>query len=315
MRPVIQYERFNFYSFMVKKSDMTITNCAITGYPLKPEEIKPFLGMAIEYETEFVGKVKIGIATYNELYKGAYERYLIAGICKHRTLNGEEPVLIDQAFISGGYKQYNPPVEFDEKCFSLLKTLYQIGGKENKEIELQAGRAFALAYASDEEFCRIIEQLESDHHLTIRKTHILGRTPGAKLYTGVKLTSSGKDEAKKALPKMPMFGLVSQEISTGDRETDEKINHARDLFFSEPVSMDKMRSACETLSYVLEPMREGLKGYFAVKDVSDFFQLVNTFDIRHNKESTKSLVHPEQLEWVFYTLLNTINTYTKIKNK
>ena len=294
---------------------MTITHCAITGYELKPEQIKPLMGTAIEYETEFVGKVKIGISTYNELYNGNYERYLIAGICKRRTLDGEEPILIDQAFITGGYKQYHPPVEFEEKCYALLKTLYQLGGKENNEFELQAGRTFAFAYAAPEEFCRIVEQLANDHHLTIRTTHSLGRAPGSKLYMGVKLTSSGKDEAKKALPKMPMFGLVSQAISTGDGDMDEKINHARDLFFSEPVTMDKMRSACETLSYILEPMREDLKTYFGNRDVSDFFQLVNTFDIRHNKDATKTLVHPEQLEWVFYTLLNTINTYTKIKNK
>ena len=78
--------------------------------------------------------------------------------------------------------------------------------------------------------------------------------------------------------------------------------------------MDRMRSACETLSYVLERLRTELEAYFSTKDIADFFQLVNRFDIRHNKETTKALQHPEQLEWVFYTLLNTINTYIKIKN-
>ena len=112
---------------------------------------------------------------------------------------------------------------------------------------------------------------------------------------------------------MPLFGLVSQVISTGNSEVDEKINHARELFFDNAQSLDKMRSACEALCFILEPLREDLKNYFNQKDVSDFFQIVNTFDIRHNKETTKNIVHEEQLEWLFYSLLNTINTYVKLK--
>ena len=79
--------------------------------------------------------------------------------------------------------------------------------------------------------------------------------------------------------------------------------------------MDKMRSACEVLSYILEPLRKDLEKYFKQKDISDFFQLVNNFDIRHNKESTKDIIHEEQLEWVYYSLLNTINTYTKLQKR
>ena len=76
-----------------------------------------------------------------------------------------------------------------------------------------------------------------------------------------------------------------------------------------------MRSACESLSYVLEPLREELPKYFHKQDVSDFFNIVNNFDIRHNKDHTKKLIHPEQLEWGFYSLLNTINTYVKLKKR
>ena len=294
---------------------MNITHCAITGYELKPNEIKPFLSTAIEYETEYVGKVKISIATYNELYNGDYERYLIAGICKQRTINGLEPLMIDHNFITLGYKNENPPMEFEEKCFALLKNLYFIGGNINKDIELNSSINFALGFASREEFCRIVEQLESENNISIRKIHRMARRNEFKVYMGVKLTSLGASLVKKTLPKMPMISLVSQKIKTGNIETDKKINHARKLFLSEPQNMDNMRSACETLSYVLEPLRDDLNSCFSDKDVSDFFQLVNRFDIRHNKDTTKALQYPEQLEWIFYTLLNTINTYTKLKSK
>ncbi|MBB2143979.1 hypothetical protein GM921_00650 [Pedobacter sp. LMG 31464] len=220
-----------------------------------------------------------------ELIKGAYERYLIAGICKQRTLDGKAPILIDHQFITENYKNENPPIEFEEKCFALLKNLYHMGGKINKDLELNSTRDFALGYADAEEFCRIVEQLEDDYSITIRKTHRMARGNGSKVYIGVKMTSSGKEKAAKVLSKMPMVGLVSQEITTGDLETDQKINHARGFFFAKPQNMDKMRSACETLSYVLEPLRDDLTDVFSSKDVADFFQLVNRFDIRHNKDT------------------------------
>ena len=76
-----------------------------------------------------------------------------------------------------------------------------------------------------------------------------------------------------------------------------------------------MRSACETLIYILDPLRKDLETYFKQKDISDFFQIVNNFDIRHKKESTKDIINEEQLEWIYFSLLNTINTYTKLQKK
>lgn len=290
---------------------MTINRCALIGYPLKDGDVKPITGTAIEYETEFVGRVKIALSTYTELLNGDFERYIFAGICKDRTLKNEEPILIDSNFIREGYKNLNPPMTFEEKCDHFLKYIYLNGGNENKEFEFNSTRDFPLSFADPEEFMRIIDQLKTDYFITIRKETQMSR--GRWLYLGVKLTSSGKEEAQKSLPQMPMVGLVNQEINTGDPEIDKKINHAKQLFFTKPQTADKMRSACETLSYVLEPLRENLKTYFSQKDVADFFQIVNNFDIRHNKDTTKNIVHIEQLEWIFYTLLNTINTYVKLK--
>lgn len=292
---------------------MNIDRCAFTGYGLKYGDLKAVDGQTIVYETPQVGLVKITLIAYQQLLSGNYQqRYLIAGLCKHRTIRGEDALLIDTEFITSGYKKLNPPTEFEEKCKAFLRYLYQNGGKENKSFDLKSTLDSALAYADKEEFARIVDALESDHFITYTKKHPL---PATTLYMGVKLTSRGKEEAKKGLPQMPLFGLVSQQISTGDIAVDTKINHAKELFFSEPQTLDKMRSACETLSYIVEPIREELKKYFTVKDVAAFFQIVNEFDIRHNKDTTKNIIHEEQLEWVFYSLLNTINTYTKLKEK
>ena len=76
-----------------------------------------------------------------------------------------------------------------------------------------------------------------------------------------------------------------------------------------------MRSACENLSYVLEPLRKDCEVLFTKSDTNVFFKIINDFDIRHNKNTTKQIEFPEQLEWIFYSLLNTINTYTKLKQR
>lgn len=292
-----------------------ITKCAITGIDLKAGQLKPTTSATIEYQTDIVGNVRISLSAYNELLKGSFDRFTIAGICKHRTIQGKEPILIDSEFIRGNYKDEHPPKEFDEKLFELNKILYQLYGKENKKFDLYGFRDFPLGYANPEEFIRLVDKLYDDKKIDYHKRHIRGRDGGAIMYTGVKVTNIGKSDALKGLPKMPMFRLVSQEITTGNRERDEQINHARSLFFDTPQTSDKMRSACETLSYVIEPLRNELNIYFNSSDVSDFFQLVNRFDIRHNKSNTIKLIEPEQLEWVFYTLLNTINTYSKLKGR
>ena len=292
---------------------MTFEKCAITGILLKPDEYRNSLTtFTLSYETNYVGKVNITRPAYVELLHGDFECSLIGGICLERTLQNKDPIMIDSNFIREGYKKENPPSTFAEKCNHFLKYLYENGGNENKDFEFDSRFHSLLAFASPEDFARIIDQLKTDNYISFIRHH---EGPSIHIWNGVKVTSDGKKEAIKYLPKIPLFNLVNQEIKTGDVDVDRKINHARELFFHIPSSIDKMRSACETLSYVLEPLREDLKDKFNQRDVSDFFQIVNTFDIRHNKETTKTIVHEEQLEWIFYTLLNTINTYVKLEKK
>ena len=296
---------------------MHLDRCLLTEYPLDPGASLPTSGMNYYYETKYVGKVWVTDTASTELQNLSSKdprRFIIAGICKFRTLNNEEPIRIDSAFVNGGYKNEKYPVSFEEKAYHFIKYMFTHGGKEGHDFEFNSTKDFALAYASQEEFTRIIEYLEDEGQITIRKKHQLTSEPHY-LFMGVRLTRQGKDEAEKALPKIPMIGLANQEITTGDDEIDKTINHAKRLFYEQPQSMDNMRSACESLSYVLEPLRSQCERIFGNPDTNSFFSIVNNFDIRHNKNSTKEIEFPEQLEWVFYSLHNTINTYTKLKAK
>lgn len=294
----------------------TLRHCILTGYqfeePVKFDEATvPVLG----YKYSPVGKVQISTSALTELMNNRqFKNPILAGICRNAFEFDIEPPLIDKNLLEGGLKNVPYPKSFKEKCRHLLKFMYDQGGNDFKSFRFTNTNDYPICFGEDHaEFSKIIEHLEKNYLLEWKDTIPMAR--GIKQYLDVQMTSAGIEEIEKDLPKIPMIGLVDQEIGTGDFEIDEKINHAKKLFFHEPQSMDNMRSACETLSYVLEPLRKGLENYFKSKDISDFFQLVNTFDIRHNKDSTKNLLLPEQLEWVFYTLLNTINTYTKLKKK
>ncbi|MBL0236048.1 MAG: hypothetical protein IPQ02_05370 [Saprospiraceae bacterium] len=203
---------------------------------------------------------------------------------------------------------------FVQKAINFLKYLYKNGGVDYKEFDFISNKDYTLADSIDaKEFDKIILYLLEYNYISSKPK--IKIASNINTYKDVRLTKLGIKEAEKSLPKMPMIGLVIQTISTGNNEIDIKINHARQMFLEEPQTMDKMRTACETLSYVLEPLRKECETIFSKKDINAFFDIVNNFDVRHNKEYTKKLEIPEQLECIFYSLLNTINTYAKIKSK
>ena len=291
-------------------------HCILTGYQFD-ESVKfdETTGPFISYEFYPVGKVKIAFSRLIELKNSKqFHNPILAGICRNAFENKQEPPMLSRDFLDNGLKNLNYPKTFKEKVRHMLKFWYDREGNNFKSFRFNAFGDYTLSYAENpDEFKKIITYLDDKSFIKIGHEMALAR--GQKQYENVQMTDYGIEEIEKELPKIPMIGLVSQEITTGDIEIDEKINHAKDLFFQELQTVDRMRSACETLSYVLEPLRKDLEEFFKGKDVNDFFQIVNSFDIRHNKEHTKDIVHSEQLEWVFYTLLNTINTFTKLKQR
>ena len=284
--------------------------CVLTGYHIKGENFVTIEGPVVEYVFHPVGRVKIAHPTYVSFLNDPKPRPLLAGICRNRFEKNEAPILINQDFLENGIKSHVYPKEFMEKVHHLLTVLYNKGGKNYKNFDLHSSLDFPLCYCdNDEEFERIIEYLHAEKKFI---TYWGKPDPSGRYY--IKLTELGIKEAEKGLPQVPLIGLVNQIISTGNSEIDSTINHAKELFHFQPPSMEKMRSACESLCYVLEPLRDKLELHLKHKDVQDFFNIVNNFDIRHNKEYTKEIKSPEQLEWVYYSLLNTINMYTKLQS-
>ncbi len=294
----------------------------ILGLDIQEPDIQPQEGTTIKYFNKAIGKVIIAHPTFIALENDLKSctnysdqlRFIIAGICRNAHEKQEEPPLIDSQFLLSGYKQLNILSDFQGKVQHILKYMYDHGGNESAKFEFRSLSGGILAYTNPEEFNRIMIYLIDNYLIDVAKSDSFGRGLDVS-YRGVKLTTLGVEKVEETLPKIPLISLVNDEITTGNQEVDDKIMHAKDLFFKEHATMNNKRSACESLSYILEPLREDLKKYFSSSDVSDFFNIVNNFDIRHNKDNTKNLEHEEQLEWVFFSLLNTINVYVKLEKK
>lgn len=297
-----------------------ITICPLSGLPIKKEEIIHESGnpLVFEYRNNIIGGVKLSYSDYLRLRTkdGLYQQILpiLSGICRHHFEKYKRPFILSEDILDGGYKEWYYPSHFKEKAYYFLKYVFESGGAEYQGFYFRPAFDYPLAFAKDRgEFARIISKLKDDYFIDTENEMIA--EGGTIVYLELKLTKYGIEEIEKDLPIVPLVGLVDQEITTGDLSVDEKINHAKKLFFNPNSTSEDKRSSCETLSFILEPYREDLKNFFNKADVSDFFRIVNEFDIRHNKENTKTLQHDEQLEWIFYTLLNTITCYTKLKLK
>lgn len=114
-----------------------------------------------------------------------------------------------------------------------------------------------------------------------------------------------------ALPQQGMEKLVEEALKTDNPKSfEEKIEHAKDLFFSKTSTTENKRSACKTLGDVLELIKKDLPA----KDKSDLFNVMNNFSIRHHNKAQKKISKGE-LEWAFYVLLATANHFIKLKKK
>jgi hypothetical protein len=267
--------------------------------------------MLFYYESPILGTVKWTDVTWASRESLTEDnKQIIKGIIRNRKDSGDQPIEIDSKLISQ-LDNLDIPYEFDAKAQHFLKYLFDHGGKTYKSHTIDSSVDNAITYSSRDEFEGIIRFLTAEGFVSYE---MLVQTDQMKIYHGLIITREGMKEVEEGIPKMPLFGLVNQKIYTGDEAIDSKIEHARALFFDEYHTLDKMRSACETLIFVMEPLREELETLFN-GDTEMFFNIVNNFTIRHNKRSTRNIEYPEQLEWIFYSLLNTINTYIKLKKR
>jgi len=238
---------------------------------------------------------------------------IVAGLCRCAYELKNTPPIIDSELLNSLDSLKNIPRSFKEKYDHFLLMFYKTGGYEYKARTIEVGNDYHIAYAKDiYEFQNIIDlaiskrELECSNEIKTEQQRII-------IYQELRFTPEGLKKIEKL--QNNYFSIIQPIINSGNVETDKRINHAVSLFYQENATIEDKRSASEELSFILEPFRKDIDKYFLDKDVNFFFQLVNEFDIRHNKEKTKKLIYEEQIEWIFQCLLNTLITFIKLKKR
>jgi len=240
------------------------------------------------------------------------KRPLLAGYCRNEFEAGHKPVVFNEFSVLDIESTLKYPKTIKEKANHLLRHCYEHGGQEGQRFKLQNGVDYPLCYCSGlKDFDAVIDNLVDRDLIDCTKTVLSGYHN----HFNFRLKSGALDALENHLAQGPMLGLTSQSIVLSEPEWNTRVGHAVDLFDEQPRTKERMRSAVLELCAVLEPVRAELEGNFGKKDTNTFFQLVNEFDIRHNKNEIGKIEHEEQLEWLYYAFLNTLNTYAKLERK
>lgn len=183
---------------------MNIDKCILTGIRLKPENLMPQQSEVIEYLLEETGHVKMHSVVYFgkcnlKLESLDFPNYIIAGICKNLTINNLPPILIDTPFLIDGYKQFNPPLIFKDKCKAFLNFLNENEQKGAYSLDINTGINYALAYASPREFNDIVEKLIDEDLITIKSQRNISSCGYLKTYNGIRLSQKANKIFKTSL--------------------------------------------------------------------------------------------------------------------
>lgn len=153
---------------------INFTTCPITGTIKMENEIfdvpgNPFL---MKYKNQIIGEVIIPTQLFTMLEGGKYSDIfpIITGILRENYERYGKPFDLNDTFLSGGYKEYNYPNDFNEKAKFFLKYLFDSGGKEYKSIKIFPRLDYSLAHANGiDEFYRILKKLELEDYIGMKK--------------------------------------------------------------------------------------------------------------------------------------------------
>ncbi len=147
--------------------------------------------MMFYYETPMTGKVKItdiALASVDSLT--SEEKHILVGICRNRTIKGEDPLIITYSLFSQ-LKTQSIPYTFEDKAKHLLQFLYDNGGKEYRSHDLNSDKDSPISYSSREDFENIIAYLLDNKWIDCENET---RTKQCVIYQGLRITKNGIHE-------------------------------------------------------------------------------------------------------------------------
>lgn len=181
--------------------------CPLTGQ--KVNLLMPIPGkMEYAYETPKTGKVRLTDVALSEVFGlPEEEKNILVGICRNRTIENQDPVLITSAFLKQLHKQ-DLPKTFEEKSDHFLQFLYDHGGKEYHKHTITSTNDSPIVYSSTKEFDRIINSLMSQGWIETGKET---RTNTGTIYHGLFLSRSGIERIEQNPIRLPIIPLSNDE--------------------------------------------------------------------------------------------------------
>lgn len=133
--------------------------------------------------------------------------------------------------------------------------------------------------------------------------------------TSLRLADSGEDRGFLVLA--PPDDRIVLEESMLEVEAPEaerrRIAHAVSQHRGRGTSRESKRNAVRDLGDVLENRRAAVRTHLGSKDASDLFTIINKFDIRHMQQSQQSNYGEEFLDYVYWTLLATLELIIQLE--
>lgn len=125
---------------------------------------------------------------------------------------------------------------------------------------------------------------------------------------GYRLGSTGEEKGRLIRTfQSPIGEVADRQIQQRQVSAEDEVAHAIREFRKRDAGLPEKRSAIRALSHALEPRRKEIAARLSRKDEGDLFQIVNSFTIRHNKDTDRDDYGDEFLDWIFWTHLATVD--------
>lgn len=127
----------------------------------------------------------------------------------------------------------------------------------------------------------------------------------------LRLAGGGPDVGRLVhTPTDPRSELVDRALASQDPKDGDRVVHAVSRFRARAATRQDKRDALKALGDILESRREVVRTSLGSKDEGALFTILNQFDVRHHNSAQHSDYGEDFLDWVFWTLLATVEFTT-----
>ena len=295
---------------------MNSFSCLITASSVSESDIiaEPEFG-GIVYRTKYgiLRVTHIALSMLKDFCTDRKKRNILRGYIRNRNFDRNDVIDITSEILIHIHIPKNLD-SFEAKWIHLLKYIERRGGKLRKPFRLSSESDYIITFSDDSmEFQRLGEYLFLNGYMDVSNPH--------SNFPRVMMDVTIKDKGMEFLHqgyKHTILNRLASNVFNWDEKVSPIVDKACELFFKENSSREEKRVACKSLADVIENIQKinkRLNKYFTIKDTNTFFKIVNEYEIRHNHEKIKRIEFEEQLEWVFYSLLNTLITYYKLESR